>query len=85
MVTVDDLLFLSLHHFDGKKQKLSIWITVQALYWIFMYRDSGELAMMRHLEKELFWHQALERWTWGRNQMLDMIKRIQEIILTLDI
>ena len=85
MVTVDDLLFLSLHHFDGKKQKLSIWITVQALYWIFMYRDSSELAMMLHMEKELFWHQALERWTWGRNQMLDMIKRIQEIILTLDI
>ena len=85
MVTLDELLFLSLHHFDGKKQKLSIWITVQALYWIFMYRDSSELAMMLHMEKELFWHQALERWTWGRNQMLDMIKRIQEIILTLDI
>ena len=55
------------------------------MYWIFMFRDSSELEMMLHLEKELFWHQALERWPWGRNQMLDMMERIQEIILTLDI
>ena len=50
-----------------------------------MFRDSSELEMVRHLEKELFWHQALERWSWGRNQMLDMMERIQEIKLTLDI
>ena len=62
MVTGEDLLFLSLHHVDGKKQKLSVWITVHALHWIWMHRDSGVMEMMLYLKKELFWHVALERW-----------------------
>ena len=85
VVTVEDLLFLSLHHFDGKKQRLSVWITVHALHWILTYRDSGGLEMMLHLKKELFWHQALERWFCGKTQMMDMMEWIQEIILSLDV
>ena len=84
MVTLDDLLFLSFHHFDGKKQKLSVWTTVHALHWIFTYRDAGGMEMMRYLRKELFWHQALERWFCGKTQMSEMITRMDEMILKLD-
>ena len=85
MVTVDGLLFLSLHHIDGKKQRLSVWITVHALHWIWMHRDSGVMEMMLYLKKELFWHVTLERWFCGKNQMMDMMKRMQETIRTLEI
>ena len=84
-ITTEEVLFLSLHHFDGKKQKLSIWVTVHALFWILTYRDSGDLEMLRHLKKELFWHQTLERWFCGRSQMMDMMRRMEEMIMDVEV
>ena len=85
VVTVDELLFLTLRHFDKKKQKLSIWLSVTALHFMFLDRDAEEMDLLRRLKKELFWHTALERWFCGRSQMMEMLKIIEEkMLLSLD-
>ena len=78
----DEIVFLSLHHFDGKKLKLSIWTTVHALKFVFENRDASVMDMLCHLKKELFWHQALERWFCGQKQMMEMAELMDGMIRT---
>ena len=49
-----EVVFLPFHLFDENRLKLSIWISVNALQFIFMERDTGELDMLRHLKRSCF-------------------------------
>lgn len=49
-----EVVFLSFRLLDEKRLKLSIWISVNALQFIFMERHTGEIDMLRHLKRSCF-------------------------------
>ena len=71
-VTEEQLIFLAINHRNKKKLKTMLWVVLKSLYLIWSQRSFSLEDFRKHMGKDMFFHQQLERWA-GDRQLFNNI------------
>lgn len=79
-ISTEEVIFIAFRHYDDKRVKMAVWFVINALQYIFRYRDAGCAEMLHVLTQELYYHQLLERGFVPKKYILEMLEILENWI-----
>lgn len=76
-ISPEEIIFISFSHFDKKKVKMSVWILINSLYFIFKHRESGCAEMLRYLKQDLYFHSTREKGFVPKKYILEVLEILE--------